>query len=105
LIFNFEYNFPIVPSAHLKGLVFFDMGRGFDDGLITPPAFTPAQNAVVSQVATPSSIHFDELKKSWGWGFWWLSPLGPLRFEWGYIINRKPSDQASQFEFNIGTVF
>ncbi len=91
LIFNFEYNFPVVPAAHLKGLVFFDMGRGFDDGTSLP--------------TNVDKISFKELKRSWGWGFWWLSPLGPLRFEWGYIIHKKPTDQASEFEFNIGTVF
>ncbi len=91
LIFNFEYNFPLVPAAHLKGLVFYDMGRGFDDGTSLPTA--------------NNAIKWSDLKRSWGWGFWWLSPLGPLRFEWGYIIHRDPRDQASQFEFNIGTVF
>lgn len=92
LIFNFEYNFPIVPAARLKGVLFYDMGRGFDDGTSGNPD-------------EPTRISFRDLKQSWGWGFWWLSPIGPLRFEWGYIINRKPEDQASQFEFNIGTLF
>jgi outer membrane protein assembly factor BamA len=31
--------------------------------------------------------------------------MGPLRFEWGYIINRKPEDKRSLFEFSIGTLF
>lgn len=92
LIFNFEYNFPIVPAAHLKGIFFYDIGRAFDDGTSEKPG-------------EPTRISFRELKQSWGWGFWWLSPMGPLRFEWGYIIHRKPEDQASLFEFNIGTLF
>jgi outer membrane protein insertion porin family len=92
LIFNFEYNFPLVPAARLKGLVFYDIGRAFDDGTSGIPD-------------EPTKISFSDLKQTYGWGFWWLSPLGPLRFEWGYIINRKPEDQASQFEFNIGTLF
>jgi outer membrane protein insertion porin family len=84
LIFNFEYTFPIVPAARLKGVLFYDMGTAFDDS---------------------ESINLSALRHSWGWGFWWLSPMGPLRFEWGYIIGRKPEDQASQFEFSIGTLF
>jgi outer membrane protein insertion porin family len=92
LIFNLEYNFPLVPAARLKGLLFYDMGRAFDDGTSEKPD-------------EPTRISLRELKHTYGWGFWWLSPLGPLRFEWGYIINRKPEDQASQFEFNIGTLF
>jgi outer membrane protein insertion porin family len=92
LIFNFEYKFPLVPAARLNGLFFYDIGRAFDDG-------------TSEDLDEPHKISFRELRHSYGWGFWWLSPMGPLRFEWGYIINRKPEDQARQFEFNIGTLF
>ena len=84
LIFNIEYSFPLVPAARLKGLLFYDMGRAFND-------YEP--------------IRPMQLRHSYGWGFWWLSPMGPLRFEWGYIVNRKASDIPSQFEFSIGTLF
>jgi outer membrane protein insertion porin family len=84
LIFNAEYSFPVVPAARLKGVLFYDMGRAFD---------------------TSEPIRFNRLRHSFGWGFWWLSPIGPLRFEWGYIINDKPTDQKSLFEFSIGTLF
>jgi len=92
VIFNFEYSFPIVPAARLKGVLFYDMGRAFDDGLS-------------GKEDEPRRISYRALKHSWGWGFWWLSPLGPLRFEWGYILHRKPEDQASEFDFSIGTLF
>jgi outer membrane protein insertion porin family len=84
LIFNLEYSFPIVPAARLKGLLFYDIGRAFDDH---------------------ESVSYRALRHSTGWGFYWLSPIGPLRFEWGYIINQKPDDQASQFDFSIGSQF
>jgi outer membrane protein insertion porin family len=84
LIFNFEFSYPIVPAARLKGLFFYDIGKAFD---------------------VYESIRIQELRHSWGWGFWWLSPMGPLRFEWGYIINQKPTDQRSAFEFSIGAQF
>jgi outer membrane protein insertion porin family len=92
LVFNIEYNFPLVPAARLKGVIFYDMGRAFDDGLSHNPE-------------EPTRLSFKELRHAWGWGFWWLSPLGPLRFEWGYIIHQKPTDSASEFEFSIGTLF
>ena len=84
LIFNFEFTFPIVPAARLKGLLFYDMGRAFNNY---------------------EAIRSTQLRHSYGWGFWWLSPMGPLRFEWGYIVNQKPTDQPSQFEFSIGAQF
>jgi outer membrane protein insertion porin family len=84
VIFNVEYKFPLVPAARLNGVLFYDVGRAFDE-------------------SEPIRMH--ELRHAWGWGFWWLSPLGPLRFEWGYIINQKPEDRPSQFEFSIGTLF
>jgi outer membrane protein insertion porin family len=84
LIFNTEYTFPLVPAARLKGVFFYDIGRAFNDD---------------------ERIRFNQLRHSWGWGFWWLSPMGPLRFEWGYIVNRKTEDKTSLFEFSIGTLF
>lgn len=84
LVFNIEYTFPIVPAARLKGVLFYDMGRAFNNEEPLRPM---------------------QLRHSYGWGFWWLSPMGPLRFEWGYVINKKATDQPSQFEFSIGTLF
>ena len=84
LIYNFEYTFPIIPAARLKGVLFYDMGKAFDNY---------------------ETVKFHELRHTMGWGFWWISPIGPLRFEWGYIIRKKPEDQASKFEFSIGSMF
>ena len=84
MIYNLEYSFPIVPAARLKGVVFYDIGRAFD---------------------TNETVKFSELRQSFGWGFWWLSPIGPLKFEWGYIVKKRPEDQASQFDFSIGAMF
>ncbi len=84
LIANFEYSFPLVPAARLKGVVFYDIGKGFD---------------------TNEQIKYSDLRQSWGFGFWWLSPIGPLKFEWAFIINRKPEDVPSQFDFSIGALF
>lgn len=84
MIYNAEISFPIVPAARLKGVVFYDIGKAFD---------------------TYETVRFTGLRQTAGWGFWWLSPIGPLKFEWGYIIRKRPDDQASQFEFSIGAMF
>ena len=84
LVFNMEYRFPLVSAARLKGLLFYDIGKAFDNN---------------------EQISYRELRHSAGWGFYWLSPIGPLSFTWGYIINEKPGDHPSQFDFNIGAQF
>ncbi|HSG05358.1 MAG TPA: BamA/TamA family outer membrane protein, partial [Nitrospiria bacterium] len=84
LIFNFEFLFPLVPEANIKGVVFYDAGKGFDDG---------------------ESISFGALRTSAGGGIRWISPIGPLRLEWGYNLSPEEGEQKSNLEFTIGTLF
>ena len=84
LIFNVEYTFPIVPAAKVRGLVFFDAGKGFDFG---------------------ESIKLSDLRTSVGAGLRLYLPIGPVRIEYGYIVGRKPDDHARPIEFTIGTQF
>ena len=84
LIFNLEYVFPIVPAAKVRGVVFFDAGKGYDFG---------------------DPISLDTLRTSVGAGLRLYLPVGPVRIEYGYIINRKPDDHWRPIEFTIGTQF
>jgi len=45
------------------------------------------------------------LRTSWGFGLRWFSPLGPLRFEWGFPLKPLPYEEHSVFEFTIGNFF
>jgi outer membrane protein insertion porin family len=51
------------------------------------------------------------LYKSVGFGFRWFSPIGPLRFEWGFPldprhdVNGNRIDQPVDFQFTIGNFF
>lgn len=81
--FNFEYLFPIAKSMGLKGLLFYDTGNAWED----------------------SSEYFSELRHSVGAGIRWNSPLGPLRFEWGYNLDPEDDEKKSVFEFSIGSAF
>jgi outer membrane protein insertion porin family len=40
-----------------------------------------------------------------GGGIRWFSPMGPLRVEWGYNLNKKSYEQQSAWEFTIGGTF
>jgi len=42
------------------------------------------------------------LRRSVGFGFRWVSPIGPLRFEWGIPLDAQPGEEPLVFEFTIG---
>ncbi len=94
LTINAEIEFPLFEKVGVKGVVFYDMGNAFPPGKITDPA-------------VPLSLY-----KSWGFGFRWFSPIGPLRFEWGFPLNRRRDpltgvylDNPVDFQFTIGNFF
>jgi outer membrane protein insertion porin family len=82
LIFNAEYIFPIFPEMKLKGVTFFDAGKAYKD-----------------------FENFGSLRYTSGLGVRWLSPMGPIRLEWGYNIKKEEGESASKFEFAFGTFF
>ncbi len=83
LFFNFEYLFPIVKSAGIRGVVFFDAGNAY------------RQN----------EGYLSDVRKSVGGGIRWQSPFGPLRVEWGLNLSPKDDENSSQFHFTMGTMF
>lgn len=87
LVTNIEIEFPIIPPAQVRGVAFFDMGNAFG-GLYGNEA-----------------MHAEDIRFSAGFGIRWRSPMGPLRFEWGFPIGRKPGERAQVFEFTIGSFF
>lgn len=84
LIFNTEFIFPIEKEIKLKGVVFFDAGRAFDDN---------------------EDISFADLRLTSGAGFRWMSPFGPIRLEWGYNLDRQFDEGSSKIEFSMGSLF
>jgi outer membrane protein insertion porin family len=84
-ILNTEYTFPIPGSGvdrTLRIFGFFDMGNVYSSG-----------------------INLSDVRKSAGFGLSWISPLGPLKFSYGKVINKKPEDLLQTFQFQIGTAF
>ncbi|MGZ6030121.1 MAG: outer membrane protein assembly factor BamA [Myxococcaceae bacterium] len=90
-IVNLELEFPIVPKVGIKGVVFLDAGNSF--------------GANSSYFQDPE--HSLPLGLFWaaGFGIRWFSPVGPLRFEWGFPLTPRPIDQSVLFEFTIGNSF
>ena len=84
---NFELESPIVRQAGISTVIFFDAGNAFGDPW--------------------GEGHIDplELRAAYGFGVRWLSPMGPLRFEWGFPIDPKEDERRAVFDFSIGSLF
>lgn len=81
---NIEVIFPLFEEMGLKGVLFTDFGNVY---------------------AVEEEWNFDEVKKSAGIGFRWLSPMGPLRLAWGYNLDPDPDEESSVWDFSIGGAF
>jgi outer membrane protein insertion porin family len=101
---NLEFEFPIIDKVGIRGVTFFDAGNAWNTEqqfCKTTPA--PQFDRVVSPCFSASSLAF--LRTSVGFGIRWFSPLGPLRFEWGFPLQPLTYEQHSVFEFTIGNFF
>jgi outer membrane protein insertion porin family len=101
---NLELEFPIVDKVGIRGVVFYDMGNAWNTEqqfCATTPA--PQFPRVVSPCFNLSSL--ESVRTSTGFGIRWFSPLGPLRFEWGFPLEPLPYEEKYVFEFTIGNFF
>jgi len=81
---NIEYRVPLVESAGLIGVLFLDVGQVYGD---QDPVGGP-------------------LRESAGLGIRWFSPVGPIRLEYGFILDPLPDEPAGgQFQFSMGSAF
>lgn len=77
-----ELRFPIV--GDLGGVVFIDAGNVFRE------AFT---------------YHLDDLRYAVGPGIRYNTPVGPLRFDVAFLVNRRAGENFGRVEFSIGQAF
>ena len=101
---NLEFEFPIIDKVGIRGVVFMDAGNTWnteDQFCQTTPA--PQFSKVVRPCFDAKSLTY--LRYSSGFGVRWFSPLGPLRFEWGFPLNRLSYEESNVFEFTIGNFF
>src|SRR5215472_3436529 len=52
-----------------------------------------------------SQPELESFRYSAGAGLAWNSPIGPLKFSYGYPLNKKEGDRIQHFQFQVGTVF
>ncbi|WP_035277071.1 outer membrane protein assembly factor BamA [Desulforegula conservatrix] len=82
---NVELLFPIVESAGVVGLFFFDTGDVY---------------------AKDEDVEFSNIHYTTGYGLRWYSPMGPIRIEYGYVLDDNGGKQGDgRWEFTMGAVF
>lgn len=94
LFVNVELEFPLLNALGLRGVFFFDAGNAFDRD--------EPYTARLDLFADPDE---NALRTAVGFGFRWRSPIGPLRFEWGYPLVPRPGERRTVFEFSIANSF
>ncbi len=84
LFSNVECLFPLVEQLKLNGVAFFDAGNAWNvsDG----PFFT-------------------DVKAGVGVGIRWMSPMGPIRIEYGWKVNPQKGEDPGAFAFAMGQLF
>jgi outer membrane protein insertion porin family len=82
--FNVEYLIPLIREAGIMGVLFFDTGNVYDE---------------------TDDIDFGELRESAGFGIRWYSPMGPIRIEYGHILDPEEGEGDGRWEFTMGSAF
>ena len=82
---SFELEHPLIKEAGLKWVVFSDLGNVYLDNI--------GKNGDYS------------MRANYGFGFRWFSPIGVLRFEFGFPLNKRDREAPNQFNFDIGQLF
>ncbi len=81
-LYQFEYFIPLIPEAGIKTVLFADAGQVFNEG----------------EDFTFKDLHYDV-----GFGFRWITPIAPFRFEWAYPYDKDKGDFGSPvFIFTLG---
>jgi outer membrane protein insertion porin family len=84
-ILNLEYRFPIpFPISGLGGALFYDTGTVFSE---------------------MSDFTFGDFTHTAGFGLRYQTPLGPVRVDFGFNMNRQPGDANNKVFFTLGHTF
>ncbi len=83
----FELEHPLIKEAGIKWVLFYDVGNSFGG----VPFFDSGQSF--------------ELRQNYGFGIRWFSPLGPLRFEWGFPVGQRRIATTNQIESSPSFIF
>jgi outer membrane protein insertion porin family len=101
---NLEIEFPILEDVGIRGVVFTDLGNAWNlEGVYCQAGARSLYDVNDPCFDFPSDLL--NVRTSWGFGLRWFSPLGPLRFEYGFPFSPLPYEDSRRFEFTIGNFF
>ena len=84
---SLEYMYPLAIETGLKGILFLDVGETYDE---------------------KKNIDYNpyDMRKDAGFGFRWLSPMGPLKLDFGFPLGKRRSGESKyEVQFSIGSLF
>tara|TARA_B100000029_G_scaffold171554_1_gene167870 strand:- start:1488 stop:3785 length:2298 start_codon:yes stop_codon:yes gene_type:complete len=84
---SLEYLYPLAIETGLKGILFVDVGETYDE---------------------KKNIDYNpyDMRKDAGFGFRWLSPMGPLKLDFGFPLGKRRSGESKyEVQFSIGSLF
>jgi len=87
LVMTAEYIVPLVKQINVKGVLFVDIGNAYNDN-------------------EELSLDPQDIRRNVGFGFRWLSPLGPLKLDVGFPLgDRLEGEDSFEIQFTIGNLF
>lgn len=100
---NIELEFTILEQLGVRGVLFTDFGNTWNLESNYCKAAPAAPYVETDPCFSADSLL--ALRASYGFGIRWFSPLGPLRFEFGYPFKKLPYEASNPFQFTIGNFF
>ncbi|EKD52227.1 MAG: hypothetical protein ACD_62C00082G0006 [uncultured bacterium] len=82
MIYNTELQLRLTQAVKLAG--FFDAGLIGDD---------------------VNAVTIDDVRESAGVGFRYFTPIGPIRLDWGFILDRRSGEPTNRIHFSFGYFF
>ncbi len=93
---NLFFPMPFMQTDGFRGVVFLDAGT------VWGSASTTVGTASIN-INEPISL--SRIRSAAGFGFEWLSPVGPIVMSWGFPIRSVAGDIEKTFEFSLGRSF
>jgi outer membrane protein insertion porin family len=82
MVMNLEYIFPLFKQKNFRGVAFYDTGNAYN-----------------------GPLNLSNLRHGAGFGLRWFSPIGPIRLELGFNLNKRDGEEPKHWEFAIGASF